>query len=143
MLNIKLVKNNRHNISFSVIFQMFNKVLRFGNSRWWWWFVLLCGWIIKVRKSFYPRSFTAQKMKFSVKDFFSTFNQIRRKLRIWLHLLKKSLTDNFIFMQCLLEALISSNLYCANYCYSDNHCTIGPCGMYRAILGYYAVHKYT
>ena len=29
----------------------------------------------------------AHKMKFSVKDFFSKFDQIRRKLRIWSHLL--------------------------------------------------------
>ena len=33
--------------------------------------------------------FTAQKMKFSIKDFSSTCDQIRRKLRIWSHLLKK------------------------------------------------------
>ena len=39
-----------------------------------------------------------QKMKFSFKDFFSKCDQIRRKLRIWLHLLKKSLTENFIFL---------------------------------------------
>ena len=35
-------------------------------------------------------------MKFSIKDFFSKFDQIRRKLRIWSHLLKKSLIENFI-----------------------------------------------
>ena len=40
---------------------------------------------------------TAQKMKFSIKDFFSKCDQIRRKLRIWSHLLKKSLIENFIF----------------------------------------------
>ena len=40
---------------------------------------------------------TAQKMKFSIKDFFSKCDQIRKKLRIWSHLLKKSLMDNFIF----------------------------------------------
>ena len=39
---------------------------------------------------------TAQNMKFSIKDFFSKCNQIRRKLRIWSHLLKKSLMQNFI-----------------------------------------------
>ena len=38
---------------------------------------------------------TAQKMKFSIKDFLS--DQIRRKLRIWSHLPKKSLMENFIF----------------------------------------------
>ena len=33
---------------------------------------------------------TAQKMKFSIMDFFSKCDQIRRKLRIWSHLQKKS-----------------------------------------------------
>ena len=32
-------------------------------------------------------------MKFSNKDFFSKCDQIRRKLRIWSHLLKKSLME--------------------------------------------------
>ena len=40
---------------------------------------------------------TAQKMKFSIKDFFSKCDQIRSFLRIWSHLLKKSLMENFIF----------------------------------------------
>ena len=42
---------------------------------------------------------TAQKMKFSITDFFSKCNQIRRKLQIWSHLQKKSLMENFIFVQ--------------------------------------------
>ena len=37
---------------------------------------------------------TAQNMKFSIKDFFSKFDQIRSLLQIWSHLLKKSLTKN-------------------------------------------------
>ena len=45
-------------------------------------------------------TYTAQKMKFSIKDFFSKCNQIRRKLRIWSHLLKKSLIE--FFVQCYL-----------------------------------------
>ena len=36
-------------------------------------------------------------MKFSIKDFLSKYDEIRRKLRIWSHLLKKSLMENFIF----------------------------------------------
>ena len=36
-------------------------------------------------------------MKFSIKDFFSKCDQIRSFLRIWSHLLKKSLMENFIF----------------------------------------------
>ena len=37
------------------------------------------------------------KMKFSIKYFSSKCDQIRRKLRIWSHLLKKSLMQNLIF----------------------------------------------
>ena len=36
-------------------------------------------------------------MKFSIKDFFSKCDQIRRKLRICAYLLKKPLMENFIF----------------------------------------------
>ena len=43
--------------------------------------------------------FTAQKMKFSIKDFFSKCDQIRWKLRVWSHLLKKSLMENYFFVQ--------------------------------------------
>ena len=39
---------------------------------------------------------TAQKMKFSIKDFFGNCDRIRRKLQIWSHLPKKSLMENFI-----------------------------------------------
>ena len=42
-------------------------------------------------------SITAQKINFSTKDFFSKCDQIRSFLRIWSHLLKKSLLENFIF----------------------------------------------
>ena len=41
-------------------------------------------------------------MMFSIEDFFSKCDQIRRKLRIWSHLLKKSLMENFIFCAVLL-----------------------------------------
>ena len=40
---------------------------------------------------------TAQKIKFFIKDFFSKCDQIRSFLRIWSHLLKKSLIENFLF----------------------------------------------
>ena len=40
---------------------------------------------------------TTQKMKFSIMDFFSKCDQTRRKLRIWSHLLRKSLLEKFIF----------------------------------------------
>ena len=41
--------------------------------------------------------FTAQKMKFSIKDFFSKCDQIRSFLWIWSHSLKKYFIENFIF----------------------------------------------
>ena len=39
----------------------------------------------------------ALKMKFSIKDFISKCDQIRNFLRIWSHLPKKSLIENFTF----------------------------------------------
>ena len=55
---------------------------------------------------------TAQKMKCSIKDFFSKCNQMRRKLRIWSNLLKKSLMENFIFcaLNCNLKLLAFQKL---------------------------------
>ena len=38
-----------------------------------------------------------QQMKFSIKDFFSKFDQICRFLRTWSHLLRKSWMEDFIF----------------------------------------------
>ena len=40
-------------------------------------------------------------MKFSIKDFLSKCDQIRRKLRIWSHLLEKSLMESLIFCAVL------------------------------------------
>ena len=44
----------------------------------------------------------AQKIKFSIKDFLSKCDQISNFLWIWSHLMKKSLMEIFIFMQCTL-----------------------------------------
>ena len=52
-----------------------------------------------------------KKKNFSNKDFFSKCNQIRRKLRIWSHLLKKSLLENFIFCAVVLLAICDTS-YC-------------------------------
>ena len=53
---------------------------------------------------------TGQKLKFSIKDFFSKCDQIRSFLRIWSHLLKKSYLENFIFVQCNCKAVINIGL---------------------------------
>ena len=50
---------------------------------------------------------TAQKMKFSIKDFFSKCDQIRSFLQICSHLMNKSLMENFIF--CAVGLL---NFFC-------------------------------
>ena len=38
-------------------------------------------------------------MKFSIMDFFSKCDQIRKKLQIWSHLLKKFLMEKFSFCE--------------------------------------------
>ena len=50
-------------------------------------------------------------MKFFIKDFFSEYDQICGLLRIWSHLLKKSLMENFIslFSEYLLRLLKVNN----------------------------------
>ena len=49
--------------------------------------------------------YTALHKKFFIKDFFCKCDQIRSFLRIWSHLLKKSLMENFIF--CALLTICS------------------------------------
>ena len=56
-------------------------------------------------------------MKFSINDFFSKCDQIRWKLRIWSHLLKKSLVENFIF--CAVYHHISIRKYMFKF-YDEN-----------------------
>ena len=45
--------------------------------------------------------------KFSMKDFFNKCDEIRKFLRIWSHLLKKSLIENFIFCAVHLSQKLS------------------------------------
>ena len=46
-----------------------------------------------------PSETNAQKIKFSIKSFFSKCDQIHSFLRIWSHSLTKSWMENFIFVQ--------------------------------------------
>ena len=50
----------------------------------------------------HEQQITAQKMKFFIKNFFRKCDQIRRKLWIWSHLLKKSLMENLIFCAVII-----------------------------------------
>ena len=55
---------------------------------------------------------STQKMKFSIKDFFSKCDQIRLSPRILSHFLKKSLMGNFIFCVVLQYVIVLySTLY--------------------------------
>ena len=47
-----------------------------------------------------------RKIKFTIKDLFSKCDQIRWKLRIWSHLLKKHSMENFIFCAILIWYII-------------------------------------
>ena len=62
----------------------------------------MCFVVIRNIKHF--STITAQKMNFSIKDFTSKCDQIRSFLRIWSHLLEKSLMVNFIF--CAMYTLL-------------------------------------
>ena len=69
----------------------------------------------EIFKTFFTSGFTRESVtlpeltttsesnitKFSIKDFFSKCDQIRRKLQISSHLLKKLLVENFIFFAVL------------------------------------------
>ena len=59
------------------------------------------------------QTFTAQKMKFCIEDFFSKCDQLCSFLRIWSHLLKKSLMENFIFCTVLAcnKQYLNKNFY--------------------------------
>ena len=59
----------------------------------------------KFVSNFFRKISTAQKMKFSIKDFFSKCEQILSFLWIWSHLQKISLMVNFIFVQCRFSTL--------------------------------------
>ena len=57
--------------------------------------------LLFFKKRFIWGKSTAQK--FSIQDFFSKCDQIRSFLRIWSHLLKKSLMKDFIFCAVLVS----------------------------------------
>ena len=71
----------------------------------------------------YGKPFTAQKLKFSIKDFFSNCEQIRKFLQIWSHLLKKSLMENFIFCAVIYQNncyFVIDSQKSRSDCYSDH-----------------------
>ena len=50
-------------------------------------------------------------MKFSIKESFSKCDQIHWELRVWSHLLKKSLMKNFIFLCSDIETKLQTTFF--------------------------------
>ena len=65
------------------------KMLLLGNSQ-----------FVVVRFSNHCKCHCTKKWSFPFKDFLSKCDQIRRKLQIWSHLLKKSLMENIFLAVC-------------------------------------------
>ena len=65
-------------------------------------------------------------MKFSIKEFFSIGDQIRSLLRIWSHLLKKSLMENFIFCAVKFGSVIEKHPTFSMY-HIKPEASLGPC----------------
>ena len=69
-------------------------------------------------------------MKFSINDFFSKCDQISKKLRIWSHLLKKFLMENFIFcavtpvQMCIPPEIQNKNRIVPQFFYCEYHLLI-------------------
>ena len=82
-------------------------------------------------------SSTAQKIKFSIKDFFSKCDQIHRNLRICFHLLKKSLMENFI-VQCI-DGIIIYTLFKKMECLTGAWATVHE--IWRKVLTHLTYNK--
>ena len=73
--------------------------------------------LITLYKAFVPLH---KKIKFFIKDFFRKCNQIRRFLRIWSHLLKKSSMENFHFLSSVHLMVIFLMIKPAMHCLIRN-----------------------
>ena len=82
---------------------------------------------------------TAQKMKLSIKGFFSKCDQVRSFLPIWWQLLKKSLMENFIF--CAVEGSgLKSTSYLMKLYNTHKSFKYGKC--FRESLGQWSVGRW-
>ena len=92
--------------------------------------IVISHWSVKSYANKIVSRSLHKKMNSTIKDFFSKCDQIRRKLgiwlhllkkplRIWSHLLKKSLMENFIFAQWMHLILLGSSCFRSNCNYSN------------------------
>ena len=86
----------------------------------------MTGTVQHIRKYMVPN--TSQKMKFSIRDFFSKCDQICSVLRIWSLILKKYLMENFIFcVQCKWQCskLVLAGMLPQSHCGDEKDKRIG------------------
>ena len=76
--------------------------------------LLYFSWLIDFAKKS-NQKFHCTKMKFSIKHFLSKCDQMRTFLRIWSHLLTKSVMENFIFCAALLSFCLSFWVFFLTY----------------------------
>ena len=72
-------------------------------------FLTGCSYVVISQYNLPQALGTAENIKFSIQDFFSKCDQIRSFLRIWSHLLKKSLMENFIFCAVTVNDFLDFN----------------------------------
>ena len=78
-------------------------------------------------KSSWKEHYTRNKV--SINDFFSKCDQFCRKLRIWSHLLKKSLIENFIFCAVVKK----ENWYLQNF---QKNTVLGKMNLFKNPISY-------
>ena len=69
---------------------------------------LCCSLLVVIHYMFC--SSTAQEMKFSIKDFFSKYDQICSFMRIWSHLLENYLMENFIY-RAVINSVVCQKIF--------------------------------
>ena len=81
--------------------------------------------------------YTEQKMKFSIKDYFTKCDQICSFLRIWSQLLKKSFIENFIFC-AVLVVYVALNV--ADIARNNPYCKIWIISpLFSLVLGWFCM----
>ena len=126
-------------VIYGLVFQIFSSIHQGNIRNKYVWLIVLCSMLLSMEKFD-----TVQKMKFSIKDLFSKYDQICSFLWIWSYLLKKSLMENFIFCAawtslvcsllldllslrpsqslCHLDILVGMNMQ--SPCYSDFYAVV-------------------
>ena len=82
-------------------------------------------------------SLTAQKkMMFSIKDFFRKFDQTRSFMRIWSHLPRKSLMENYVFCR-VFDIIVCEGLHndLTQILIKPILILSGPCDLFRSKFG--------